>query len=268
MRISHSAALLLPALASAQSFQIPFSSQLSSLWDSVQGYLPSAANPYNTTSHINVGRAKEIHNLTAKTWASELGARASQPWLVLISGGNLTCGAYNSSCANVDAAWATASASARTDSRAPNLAYVNCEENRLLCATWGAHPATVWWIEPEVRVTRAADTEAARVTAREAQVEGAVPLDSLTEVSRDIYIVGLNKTTVVPADITALYRKGEYKTRGSLLSHEEMISRHPFNGKLAKSGLNVPVGYVFYVISIVPGWTTVMIISFVVRMFM
>ena len=277
MRVLPTAALLLPALTASptlaqQQAQVPFSSQLSSLWDAISPYIPGYANPYTTTSRANSAHTKQITNLTAASWATELSTHAAAPWLVLITGGNSTCGTHNASCAAVDAAWESASAVARTDIRAPNLGFVDCESNRLLCATWGAHPATVWWIEPEVRVVKAADTVAAQVTAREAAVEGAERLDIKTsavqETSREVWIVGLNKTTVTAGDITSLYKKGEYKTRGHVLDGESLMSRHPFNGQMAKLGLNVPVGYVFFLMGMLPNWTTVMMLSFTARMFL
>jgi hypothetical protein len=40
---------------------------------------------------------------------------------------------------------------------------------------------------------------------------------------------------------------------------------HPFDGQLAKLGLAVPIGYVFWVFAVIPSWLFMIVISFVSR---
>jgi len=262
MRFESSAALtasLLSSLVAAETQQYPFSGQINALWEQVTPYLPGYADPYVASSPSSTSPEKTVVSLTSQNWVSTLqplhSAEGPAPhtvehWMILVTGGNKTC---FGKCANLDEVWIEASAVAVKDKRSPNLGLIDCENNLLLCATWGASPAEVWWIEPETSHI----PEPARATPL------ANPATSAPQTKRDIFVTKLNTTTVTAPQILSLYRDGEYK-QGKLLD----TVFHPFDGWLVKYGLNVPVGYVIFATNMIPSWTFMLIVTFTMRMFL
>lgn len=75
--------------------------------------------------------------------------------------------------------------------------------------------------------------------------------------------IPLNVTTVTVSDITEIYTKQEYlKTT----PYEGIL--HPFDGLLAQTGLDIPLGWVLWGLGKMPSWAPMIIISFFSRSFM
>ena len=240
MRIS-ATFLLLPALGLAQS-QIPlgdYGATLNSWFEKAKSYIPPSVYSPTAATAAKVA-SKNVVPLTKENWATTLVPSASasagagpENWMVLISGGNKTC--YGK-CEGVERAWNESAALFAVDPTAPHLGYLDCESERILCATWNAGPAAVWYIQLPVP---AADQSRPVTT---------------------VHIVKLNTTTTTARDIIEIHTK---KTYEKTPAHDGWF--HPFDGPLAQYGVNVPLGYVFWAFSLLPSWTFMILISFISR---
>lgn len=125
------------------------------------------------------------------------------------------------------------------DPASPHLAYVNCDENAILCGTWAAGVPTIWHIQlptPQPDQSRPATT---------------------------IHIVPLNTSSTTVADIVGIYTS---KTYEKVPVYEGAF--HPFDGYLAKLGLSQPLAYLLTAFALVPSWAFMIVISLVSRSFM
>jgi len=122
------------------------------------------------------------------------------------------------------------------DPTSPQLAILDCEKEAVLCAIWAAAPPSVWHFQfPQVQIGEERPT---------------IPL----------HVVYLNHTTVTPETIYQIHSE---KTYTKVAPYDGAL--HPFDGWLARFGLNVPLGYVMYAFGAVPSWLMMVIISFVSR---
>lgn len=125
------------------------------------------------------------------------------------------------------------------DKKSPNLGYLDCENNQVLCSAWGASA-------PAVRYFRVP----------QAQVGEERPATAL-------HCMSLNATTVTAEDIFKIYSEERYN---NVQPYEGVL--HPTDGALAKNGLLIPIGYAIYGLSVIPSWAFMIGISFVSRTFM
>ena len=233
-------ALSAAAYADTQSPLGSFAPTLQTWFEKAKSYIPSAV-----TSPIDAGAskvaAKNVVSLTKENWASTLTPSAStsaasgpENWMVLISGGNKTCGGH---CAQLERSFNESAALFSADPTAPNLGYVDCDNNKVLCSTWLAGPPAVWYIQ--LPVSEKGQSKAATT----------------------IHIVPLNTTTVTTQEIVAIHSKKTYAEKGTV--YEGMF--HPFDGVLAQFGVNMILGYLLVGFSLIPSWTFMILISFVTR---
>ena len=165
--------------------------------------------------------------------ASAATGSGPEPWMVLLTGGNKTC--YGK-CAPLEVAWNKTAAIFAADPSAPSLARLHCDEQPVLCHAWLAGPAAVWYIEiPK-------------------------PAQDQSKSATDIRVIPLNSTTVTTDELVQIHREKTYLKRPLLESRF-----HPFDGQLAQYRLNIPVAYVLWGMGVVPGWASMLIISFVSR---
>lgn len=126
------------------------------------------------------------------------------------------------------------------DPTSPNLGYLDCEANQVLCAAWSASAPSVQYYqvpkEPSVGEERAP-----------------TPL-------HNIY---LNSTTVTPEKIYEIHAKKGYE---KVPAYEGAL--HPVDGWVAKYQLNIPMGYVIWGLGAVPSWLFMIGISFFSRTMM
>lgn len=100
------------------------------------------------------------------------------------------------------------------------MATLNCDEERVLCAAWGAGPGSLWVID---------------LLPPPAEIE--------------IHATRLNLSRVTTDEIEKFLdpvERADFKTLATIF--------HPFNSKIAQLGLSVPVGYVVYYVGMVPSW--------------
>jgi hypothetical protein len=125
------------------------------------------------------------------------------------------------------------------DPTSPNLGYLNCESEKVLCSIWAAGPPSVWYLQlPQVQ---------------DEEPRPAAPL----------HIVNLNATTVTPETIYKIHSEKTYENETPYAG-----ALHPLDGWLAQYGLNVPLGYVMYGFSVIPSWLFMIVISFFSRSIM
>ena len=240
MRISPTL-FLLPALGLAQS-QIPlgdYSATLNSWFEKAKSYIPPSVYSPTAATAAKVA-SKNVVPLTKENWATTLvpsdsasTSKGPDNWMVLVSGGNKTC---HGMCENVERAWNESATLFAADPTAPHLGYLDCENEKVLCATWYTGPAAVWYIQLPV------------------------PAPDQSKPATTIHIVKLNTTTVTAKDILEIHTK---KTYEKVPVHEGWF--HPFDGQLAQYGLNVPAGYALWAFSLLPSWTFMVLISFISR---
>ena len=237
--------LVLPSLIVAQA-QKPLGEKigdnLQEWFNKAKSFIPaSATSPVDTTS----AKVASVHvtSLTKDNWKTELSSSSSSvsnegpvTWMILFSGGNKTC--YGQ-CAGIEQAWNASAVALAADPTAPKLGYVNCDTNAILCSIWAAGPPSIWHVQLPVP---AADQSPSPTT---------------------IHIMRLNTTTTTAQDIIEIHYA---KTYENTPVYESVL--HPFDGSLAKFGLNVPLGYVLFGFAMIPSWAFMIVVSFVSRTIM
>lgn len=241
-------ALTLPALATAQDVQKPLLEQAGDWINSLRGYIPTGvpAVPAAIKTPVAATAAKvaaaKVVPLTMANYESELtpdpqSPQSPQEWMVFVSGGNKTCGGF---CTRLEREWNETASLLSADPTAPKLAYVNCDEQGVLCSTWMAKPPTIW----HIRRPRA-------------RADGSAPGAST------IHVNYFNVTHSTAGDMVALHSGKKYTT-GVL--YDGWFD--PLDGRLARLGLNKAVGYALFGIGMVPSWAFMIVVSMVSRTIM
>ena len=120
--------------------------------------------------------------------------------------------------------------------KSPHIAALNCEDQPVLCNAWSAATGSIYIFD---------------VLPEPAPV--------------DVYWKRMNMTTTTSKDIIDLWSKGN-KDAFELIEGDSWF--HPVNGKLATFGVAVPLGYVFWVLNVIPSWAMMLIVSFLSRSMM
>lgn len=235
MRIAASAALAaLPFLASVQGN--PFAAYKSHLQKVLDRAVSSLPNP-GTFDPVAALEAKlgsmKLSVLTLENWKQTLyepvlpGATTPEEWWVLITGRNKTC--YGQ-CAKIEQAFNKTAAKFALASDAPRMAYLNCDDQPILCNSWAANAGYVWSF-------------------------AMLPPPSPIEVNKR----KLNLTTT-SEHLLALK---DSPTTDAWTPVESCF--HPFNGIATELGLAIPCAYVIWAFSRVPNWLFMVVVSFASR---
>jgi hypothetical protein len=150
MRFSTIAALALPLLAASQQNPLDqVKAQAQHYFDLISSYLPSPNRAHSdVAAHAAAAKAggKALHILTLDNWKDTIlgsvkpGSSTPEEWWVLVTGGNKTCFGH---CGGIETAFNETAAIFSTNPHAPHLAYLNCDNQPVLCGTWGAgHPTS------------------------------------------------------------------------------------------------------------------------------
>lgn len=240
MRLPTSLLFALPTIAIAEE-QIPLGKKAEGWFNKAKSYVPAGVKSPIAASSARIA-AQAITPLTRENWESELTItpsnvdRGPETWLVLITGGNKTCGGR---CTRVEEAFNETAALLLPDPSSPKLGYLNCESNAVLCNIWAASVPTLWHIQIPIP---AVDQSAAGTTIR---------------------IINVNTTTITTQEIVQIHTQKSYEKVP--VYHGAF---HPFDGYLAKFQLNKAIGYVLFAFSLVPSWAFMIFISMVSRNFM
>lgn len=242
MRFTPVLALALPALAAAQA-QKPLGEQAKAWFDKAKSYIPTAAPqlPAAVKSPAAAAAAKIaatiVHPLSMSNYESLLepdrSSKGPTEWMILVSGGNKTCGG---NCEKLEVHWNETAAILAADPTAPKLGYINCDNQGILCTTWTAKPPTIW------------------------HVQRPVPNADQSEPATTVHITYLNFTQTTTQDMVALHTGKKFEDG---YVYESMFN--PFNGLLKQYGLNKAVGYVFFGFGLIPSWAFMLIVSMVSR---
>ena len=250
MHLTQSLLLALPALAAAQA-QKPLAEQASDWFAHIKNYVsnsvPTAASAAAAAAKDPVGAsaasiaAKTVTPLTMANYEAFLtpdpnSLQSPQEYMIFVSGGNKTCAGH---CTHLEKVWNETASILAADPTAPNLGYINCDTQGVLCATWMAKPPTIWHIQ--------------RPVSKE---------DQSTPAST-IFINYPNITTTTVGDVVSLHSGKKYETG---ILYEGYF--HPLDGPLAQMGVNKILGYIIFGFGLIPSWAFMVIISFVSRTIM
>lgn len=246
MQLTTALTLALPALASAQA-QKPLTDQMKNWFSmataSLLNAVPTAPSiPAAIKSPVAAAAAKgaswTVHPLTMLNYEELLDTDLSRPgpteWMVLVSGGNKTCGGR---CTRLEVAFNETASILAADVTAPKLGYLNCDDQAVLCATWQAKPPTIWHIHRPHPIAG----------------EQSAPVSTVT-----INYLRLNETTT--QDIVALHTGKKYEDG---LVYDGIFQ--PFDGLLKQYGIHKIAGYVMFAIGLVPSWGYMLAISMITR---
>lgn len=242
MRFSTATLLALPLLAAATQQESPLDqakAQAQYWFDKISSYIPNPSKPH--TLDINAAAAKAggkaLNVLTLSNWESTIrpsekpAGSAPEEWWILATGGNKTCFGQ---CGKVETAFNETAILFAANPTAPHLAYLNCDNQPVLCNVWGAGAPSLWIME---------------VAAKPAPV--------------DVRIVGLNRTATNIKTFTDLHSTQSWKAKPLYEGYF-----HPFDGVLAQNGLAVPLGYVSWFFTVIPSWAFMIFVSFLSRRIM
>ncbi|KAL4764046.1 uncharacterized protein BDW70DRAFT_130255 [Aspergillus foveolatus] len=232
---------LLPALTVAEE-QVPLADRVQGWFNKAKSYLPTATPVIPVAEKVaevpkKVIQEKTVTPFNATNWQSLLEPAAdAQDWLVFITGGNKTCFGR---CGKAEEAFNQSVLLFAADPTSPNLGYLDCESNQLLCSAWSAGAPSVWYFKvPQVQTTE-------------------------ERPSTPLHIVYVNATTVTPESIYKIHAEKTYENKPA---YEGAF--HPTDGWLAQYGLLVPLGYVIYGFGVVPSWLFMIVISMASRTMM
>ncbi|KAJ4255557.1 hypothetical protein NW762_009554 [Fusarium torreyae] len=233
MRFSSSTILAaLPALAAAQDSPVDqYKAQFQNIIGQFSSYIPNPGHHDPVAAAEAKAGSMRLNVLTLENWKQTLyepvsaGATTPEEWWLLVSGGNKTC--YGR-CGNVEQAFNETAAKFALLENTPHMAYLNCDNQPILCNSWSAGPATLF------------------------------VFDMLPEPAPiDVYTKRLNLTTTTSETLVNLQASGSKEE----FNHLESFF-HPFNGKLAELGLSVPFGYLMWAMGLVPNWLFMLLVSF------
>ena len=239
MRLSAISALALPLLAASQENPLDqIKAQAQHYFDLVSSYIPNPNKAHtDVAAHAAAAKVggKALHILTLNDWKDTIlssvkpASPTPEEWWVLVTGGNKTCFGH---CGQVETAFNETAALFSTNANAPHLAYLNCDNQPVLCNTWGAGPPSLWVMHAQPSVV-------------------------------DVRVLSLNITTTTVKTFTEIHSTKSWKEKAP---YEGTF--HPFNGPLATYGLAVPVGYVLWIFSVIPSWAFMIGVSFISRSIM
>lgn len=267
MRLSTSLFLAAPLLAAAQNpleqlgqYKAQFQNFLGNFGGKAPTEAPSAKTDPVEAAEAALG-STQVNVLTLHNWKETLygpvtaGQTEPTEWWVLVSGGNKTCfgrqasmdpsspdhvrqnANQNSSpghCGNLDKAFYASAAKFALLPKAPHLGYINCDEQPVLCNAWSASAGTIWSFD---------------------MLPPPAPVE--------IYRKRMNLTSTTDQTFVDLYNKGN---KEGWTLHDGYF--HPFDGPLAKNGVLIPLGYLFYALNVIPSWAMMLLVSFFSRRMM
>ncbi|KKK26189.1 hypothetical protein ARAM_000971 [Aspergillus rambellii] len=233
--------VLVPALAAAQEQQVPLADRVQGWFNKAKSYLPTATPVIpvveKVAEPVKVVKEKAVIPFNLTNWEGLLEPSSEpQDWLLFITGGNKTCFGR---CAQADKSFNESVPLFAADPTSPNLGYLDCESNQLLCSIWSAGAPSAWYFKVP-----------------EAQASG-------ERAPTALHMVYLNTTTVTPQTIYRIHAEKTYEKKPAYDG-----AFHPTDGWLAQYGLLVPVGYIIYGFGAVPSWLFMILVSFASRSMM
>ena len=248
MHLSAAFTLALPVLGAAAE-QKPLTDQIKNWFnaatESLLSAVPSAPTvPAGLKDPVSAAAAKgasmAVHKVTLQNWETLLTPDPSRAgpteWMILISGGNKTCGGH---CTQLETRFNETATVLAADVTAPKLGYINCDDQGVLCATWSCQPPTIWHIQRP---------STSHLVGDEAVAPSIVTINYL------------NFTKTTAQDMVALHTSKKYEDG---LVYDGIF--HPFDGLLAQYKVNKIAGYVVFAVGLIPSWAFMIVVSMVAR---
>ncbi|KAK4990074.1 hypothetical protein LTR66_006895 [Elasticomyces elasticus] len=240
--------LALPVLAAAD--QVPLLDQakgwLAKASSAVSSYIPSGSEvKASIPSALDAGAAKlasaAVTPLTLQNYKDTLkagpSAASSGPdeWLVFVTGGNKSCYGL---CGPAESAWHASVPLLSASKSPPYLGSLNCETEPVLCNAWAlTAPSLLHMLLPR-------------------------PLPDQSMPATTVRYIPVNRTSVTTMDIVKVHTQETY------LNVEPYDGFwHPFDGTMARLGLNEYIGRALWVFGVVPSWMFMLAVSFFSRSF-
>jgi len=240
MRFSSVSLLALPLLAAAAHQETPLeqaTNQAKYWFDKISSFIPNPNKAHTPPAAAAKAGGKTLKVLTLNDWETTLRSTLKptsttpEEWWVLVTGGNKTC--FNH-CGPAERAFNETAALWAVNPTAPHLGFLNCEDQPVLCNSWGAGPPALWIFD---------------IVASPAPI--------------DIRVKPLNASDTTVKTFTDL---NSAEGKQSVKIYDGLF--HPFDGPFAKYGLAIPIGYIFWVFAVVPSWMFMIGISFLSRTMM
>ena len=235
--------LALPALAAAAEQQIPILDQVKGWFSkatvaasSYASSVPAASsvpNPVNAAASVVADGFVERLTLENHRELLKPGSATANPgieeWMLFVTGGNKSC---LGRCGHAEAEWNRSVARLSASRNAPHLAMLDCEAQPVLCNAWAlGAPSIVHMLLPQ-------------------------PLADQSTPATSVRYITLNSTAVSSADIVAIHAEETYKLEKP---YEGLW--HPFDGPLAKTGMNINLGWALWGIAQIPSWMIMLSIT-------
>ena len=241
MRFAATTILALPLLAAAtqESPLDQAKAQLKSWGSFLQTFIPSPDTPHTPEAVGAKVGSKLVHVLTLNDWEATVKSKiqpeatvdsSPEQWWILLTGGNKTCFGH---CGGAEKAFNKTAALWSADPTAPHLGYIDCDAQPVLCNSWAAGPPTLWILNVKPSPAK-----------------------------NDLWISSLSVNTT-STDLI------DIRTSQSYLKSEKYEGYfHPLDGQIAQFGMAKPVGYFFWIFTVVPSWLFMIVLSFASRSFM
>jgi len=211
--------------------------------ETISSAIPSAPSAANIPNPIASGTAKlaeiNVQRLTLDNHKDLLkpGAATASPgietWMIYVTGGNKTCYGL---CTRAEEAFNGSVPLIAASPSAPSLAYLNCETDGVLCNAWAVSPPNILHMQlPQL-------------------------LPDQSTPATTVRAINVNRTTITAPQVAAVHLQEKYKETPP---YEGFW--HPFDGPLAKAGLNIYAGWALWGFAQVPSWAFMILVSFVSR---
>jgi hypothetical protein len=154
MRFSQASFLALPLLVTAavpQESPIEQAKAQAQFWlNKLSGYLPNPNKPHTPSQAAAKAGGKTLHVLTLNDWEQTIRSSVrpesttSEEWWVMVTGGNSSCFGH---CTTAETAFNQTAALWSINPSAPHLGYLDCDNQPVLCNSWGAGPPSLWILD-------------------------------------------------------------------------------------------------------------------------
>lgn len=229
---------ILGAVAAEQDSPLEQAKIQAQYWfDKISSYIPNPNKQHPVDAAAAAAGSKTIDTLSLNDWKATIRSSvkptstAPEEWWILFTGGNKTCYGL---CGGIEKAFNESAFLFAADPTAPHMAEINCDNQPVLCNSWGGGPPSLWILQ---------------VLPEPAPV--------------DIRTFHLNTTTTTVQTFKEYHATGSWKAKELYEGYF-----HPFDGPLAKLGLAVPIGYFFWIFAVIPSWLFMIGVSFLSRSIM
>jgi hypothetical protein len=232
-------AAVLPAFASAQGDSGDYVAQFQNFIGNLGSKIPhTGIHDPVAAMEAKLGSLR-LHTLTKENWWETLHEgvtpQTTTPveWWILMSGRNVTC---SGRCGPLEQAFNETAAKFALTPGSPKMAYLNCDDQPLLCSSWMIGAGHIWAVD---LLPNPEDVE--------------------------VYKHRFNVTQATSEVMTSL--RVDDKAADERWTPIDSVF-DPWKGTVAKLGLGMPFAYILWFFNIFPNWLFMLVVSFVSRSMM